>query len=44
MLLPASLVSAVSCCVEPATTLAIAGLTVTDATGTGVTVIEDAPL
>jgi hypothetical protein len=34
----ASLVSADSCCVDPKITLAVAGLTVTEATGTGITV------
>jgi hypothetical protein len=39
----ASLVSALSCWVEPTVTLAAAGLTVTDATGTGTTVRVAAP-
>jgi hypothetical protein len=40
----ASLVTAESCCVPPATTLAEAGPTVTVATGIGVTVICDEPV
>jgi hypothetical protein len=40
----ASLATAVSCCVFPITTLAEAGLTVTVATETAVTVIEELPL
>ena len=35
---------AVSWTVPPAGTLAVAGVTVTDATGTGVTVMDDVPL
>jgi hypothetical protein len=40
----ASLVSAESCCVEPATILAVTGLTVTVATGAGVTVSSALPV
>src|SRR5256712_3185176 len=40
----ASLGVAVSCAVPPAATLAVAGVTVTDATGAGVTVIAEVPL
>jgi hypothetical protein len=43
-LLLASIVVAVSCRVSPATTLALAGLTITDATGTDVTVTDAVPL
>ena len=39
-----SLVAAESCCVAPTRMLAEAGLTVTEATGTFVTVIADGPL
>ena len=41
---PASLGVAVSCTVWPACTEAVAGVTSTDATGTGVTVIVEVPL
>src|SRR5439155_21442572 len=41
---PVSLRVAASCCVAPTWRLAFAGLTVTDATGTGVTVIAAVPL
>src|SRR5689334_24095499 len=40
----ASLGVAVSCTVPPVATLAVAGVTVTDDTGTGVTVIADVPV
>jgi hypothetical protein len=39
-----SLVTAVSCCVPPTTTLVVAGVTVTVLTGASVTVIEDVPV
>ena len=39
----ASLVSAESCCVAPAITVAVAGLTVTEPTGTGITVMVALP-
>jgi hypothetical protein len=39
----ASLTSAENCCVEPAITIAVAGLTVTEPTGTGTTLIEAFP-
>jgi hypothetical protein len=39
----ASLTSAENCCVEPETTIAVGGLTVTEATDTGTTVIEAFP-
>src|SRR5439155_885243 len=41
---PASFGVAVSCTVWPACTEAVAGVTSTDATGTGVTLIEEVPL
>jgi hypothetical protein len=43
-LLPASCTVAVNCCVPPTCTLAVAGLTATDATGTAVTVTTALPL
>jgi hypothetical protein len=39
-----SLTTALSCCVFPTTTLAVAGLTNTVATGAAVTVIEEVPV
>jgi hypothetical protein len=43
-LLPASLTSAASCWVDPASTVAVAGLTVIEATGAEVTVTDALPL